>query len=211
MRARPSYRDDETYPVDENPRRDRLFHLVDKIRFLVALVNGSHSRFHPPQKVPLCRSQFMTSSIQAPAPVSVTLRLEKSSTEKAMNRFDGKAVQEDITQAQEKDAGRRKMERQEREQIEDRGFRTAESHSRRKSTEYQPASGGDYPPGTPGGPPPSQPQSENGRPYAPNCFSRPPSAARSYTQFETVKIQDMDDLVKVIPRMPAVLTTHDVH
>jgi len=45
----------------------------------------------------------------------------------------------------------------------------------------------------------------------PEGFSRPPNAAQSYTQFDTLKIQDMDDLMENMPRMPAVLTTHDVY
>jgi hypothetical protein len=45
----------------------------------------------------------------------------------------------------------------------------------------------------------------------PEGFSRPPNAAQSYTHFENLKIQDMDDLTETMPRMPAVLTTHDVY
>ena len=45
----------------------------------------------------------------------------------------------------------------------------------------------------------------------PEGFSRPPNAAQSYTQFDTLKLQDMDDLMDNMPRMPAVLTTHDVY
>ena len=45
----------------------------------------------------------------------------------------------------------------------------------------------------------------------PEGFSRPPSAAHSYTHFENLKIQDMDDLMQTMPRMPAVLSTHDVY
>ena len=59
--------------------------------------------------------------------------------------------------------------------------------------------------------PPPQPQSEQGMLPPPEGFSRPPNAAQSYTQFDTLKIQDMDDLMENIPRMPAVLTTHDVY
>ena len=60
-------------------------------------------------------------------------------------------------------------------------------------------------------PPPPQPHSEDGMLPPPEGFSRPPNAAQSYTQFETLKIQDMDDLLEIMPRMPAVLTTHDVY
>ena len=45
----------------------------------------------------------------------------------------------------------------------------------------------------------------------PEGFGRPPNAAQSYTHFENLKIQDMDDLTESMPRMPAVLTTHDVY
>ena len=45
----------------------------------------------------------------------------------------------------------------------------------------------------------------------PEGFSRPPNAAQSYTHFENLKVQDLDQLEKNIPRMPAVLTTHDVY
>jgi hypothetical protein len=45
----------------------------------------------------------------------------------------------------------------------------------------------------------------------PEGFSRPPNAAQSYTHFDNLKIQDLDDLERTMPRMPAVLTTHDVY
>ena len=45
----------------------------------------------------------------------------------------------------------------------------------------------------------------------PEGFSRPPNAAQSYTHFENIKVQDVDDLTETVPRMPAVLTTHDVY
>lgn len=45
----------------------------------------------------------------------------------------------------------------------------------------------------------------------PEGFSRPPSSAQSYTHFENFKVQDVDDLMQSMPRMPAVLTTHDVY
>lgn len=45
----------------------------------------------------------------------------------------------------------------------------------------------------------------------PEGFSRPPNAAQSYTHFENLKVQDVDDLTETMPRMPAVLTTHDVY
>ena len=61
-----------------------------------------------------------------------------------------------------------------------------------------------------GNQPPYQPQEEAMLP-PPEGFSRPPNAAQSYTYFENLKIQDLDELEKNMPRMPAVLTTHDVY
>ncbi|THH33761.1 hypothetical protein EUX98_g366 [Antrodiella citrinella] len=46
---------------------------------------------------------------------------------------------------------------------------------------------------------------------APEGFSRPPNLAQSYTPFDILKIQDMDDFFENIPRMPLVLVTHDVY
>ncbi|KAL6298737.1 hypothetical protein BKA93DRAFT_830439 [Sparassis latifolia] len=46
---------------------------------------------------------------------------------------------------------------------------------------------------------------------APEGFSRPPNLAQPYTHFEIMKIQDMDDFLEVIPRMPLVLVPHDVY
>lgn len=45
----------------------------------------------------------------------------------------------------------------------------------------------------------------------PDGFSRPANLAQSYTFFETMKIQDMDDFYNNIPRMPMVLVPHDVY
>lgn len=53
--------------------------------------------------------------------------------------------------------------------------------------------------------------SEGGRLAAPEGFSRPINAAQPYTPFETMKIQDMDDFIDHIPRMPLVLQPHDVY
>jgi len=60
--------------------------------------------------------------------------------------------------------------------------------------------------------PPLQPQHEEGMLPPPEGFSRPPNDGQSYTFFDTLKIRDMDDLIdsENMPRMPAVLTTHDV-
>ncbi|KAI0269190.1 hypothetical protein BC834DRAFT_616728 [Gloeopeniophorella convolvens] len=45
----------------------------------------------------------------------------------------------------------------------------------------------------------------------PDGFSRPANLAQSYTFFETMKIQDMDDFFENMPRMPMVLVPHDVY
>ncbi|KAJ7774237.1 hypothetical protein DFH07DRAFT_122666 [Mycena maculata] len=52
---------------------------------------------------------------------------------------------------------------------------------------------------------------DQGQLAAPDGFSRPINAAQAYTPFETMKIQDMDDLIQNAPRMPAVLQPHDVY
>ncbi|KAJ7095105.1 hypothetical protein B0H15DRAFT_946556 [Mycena belliarum] len=78
--------------------------------------------------------------------------------------------------------------------------------------------------GIPGGYPPGQAQApfptgmqmpdantgDQGQLAAPEGFSRPINAAQAYTPFETMKIQDMEDIQNA-PRMPAVLQTHDVY
>lgn len=46
---------------------------------------------------------------------------------------------------------------------------------------------------------------------APEGFSRPPNLAQPYTHFEIMKIQDMDEFLENIPRMPLVLVPHDVY
>lgn len=46
---------------------------------------------------------------------------------------------------------------------------------------------------------------------APPGFSRPINAAQPYTPFEAMKIQDMDDFLDNIPRMPLVMQTHDCY
>ncbi|KAJ6599357.1 hypothetical protein DFH09DRAFT_1022335 [Mycena vulgaris] len=52
---------------------------------------------------------------------------------------------------------------------------------------------------------------DQGQLAAPEGFSRPINAAQAFTPFETMKIQDMDDLIQNAPRMPAVLQPHDVY
>jgi hypothetical protein len=44
----------------------------------------------------------------------------------------------------------------------------------------------------------------------PEAFGRPVNAAQPYTPFETMKIQEMDSFLDIIPRMPLVLQPHDV-
>lgn len=45
---------------------------------------------------------------------------------------------------------------------------------------------------------------------SPDAFHRPINRAQTFTPFELMKIQDMDEFMDVIPRLPIVLTTHDV-
>lgn len=46
---------------------------------------------------------------------------------------------------------------------------------------------------------------------SPEAFNRPINRAYPFTPFEMAKIQDMDDFLDgIIPRLPIVLTTHDV-
>jgi len=45
----------------------------------------------------------------------------------------------------------------------------------------------------------------------PDGFSRPANLAQSYTFFEVMKIQDMDDFYETMPKMPKVLVPHDVY
>jgi hypothetical protein len=45
----------------------------------------------------------------------------------------------------------------------------------------------------------------------PDGFSRPANLAQSYTFFDTMKIQDMDDFYENMPKMPMVLVPHDVY
>ncbi|KAI0650113.1 hypothetical protein C8Q79DRAFT_367471 [Trametes meyenii] len=58
-----------------------------------------------------------------------------------------------------------------------------------------------------GGPAPDQSQMLT----VPEGFARPPNRAQPYTHFEIMKIQDLDDLLDMVPRMPAVLVPHDVY
>jgi len=45
----------------------------------------------------------------------------------------------------------------------------------------------------------------------PDAFTRPRNAALSYTPFETIRIQDMDEFERNLPKMPLVMQTHDVY
>ncbi|KZT72679.1 hypothetical protein DAEQUDRAFT_595388 [Daedalea quercina L-15889] len=70
--------------------------------------------------------------------------------------------------------------------------------------------------GAPGMPPasprmPLAPGEQSQMLSAPEGFARPPNLAQPYTHFEMMKIQDMDDFLEVIPRMPLVLVPHDVY
>lgn len=77
------------------------------------------------------------------------------------------------------------------------------------------ASGGYSAQGMPGGTSPRMPMAPGDQSQqmlsAPEGFSRPPNLAQPYTHFEMMKIQDMDDFLEVIPRMPLVLVPHDVY
>ncbi|KAH9850085.1 hypothetical protein C2E23DRAFT_887794 [Lenzites betulinus] len=55
------------------------------------------------------------------------------------------------------------------------------------------------------------PQQQASMLTVPEGFARPPNRAQPYTQFDIMKIQDMDEFLDVIPRMPAVLVPHDVY
>ncbi|KAJ7638584.1 hypothetical protein FB45DRAFT_903294 [Roridomyces roridus] len=66
---------------------------------------------------------------------------------------------------------------------------------------------GPYPPGMQN----PDPNVDQGQLAAPEGFSRPVNAAQAFTPFEPMKIQDMDELVQNVSRMPAVLGPHDVY
>jgi hypothetical protein len=55
----------------------------------------------------------------------------------------------------------------------------------------------------------AEPDGEAKQLPTPEGFSRPPNQSQSFTPFEPMKIQDMDEFFEVIPRMPLVLQTHD--
>jgi hypothetical protein len=44
----------------------------------------------------------------------------------------------------------------------------------------------------------------------PEGFSRPPNRSQPYTAFEPIKIQDLDEFIENVPRMPLALVSHDV-
>lgn len=78
------------------------------------------------------------------------------------------------------------------------------------------AAGGYGQPGMPGAASPRMPLGPGEQPHtpmlsAPEGFARPPNLAQPYTHFEMMKIQDMDDFLELIPRMPLVLVPHDVY
>jgi hypothetical protein len=45
---------------------------------------------------------------------------------------------------------------------------------------------------------------------APEAFSRPPNRSQPYTPFEPISLQELDNIVDHMPRMPLVLVPHDV-
>jgi len=46
---------------------------------------------------------------------------------------------------------------------------------------------------------------------APEAFSRPINAANPFTFFDMAKIQGMEEIYERAPKMPMVLTTHDIY
>jgi Domain of unknown function (DUF4646) len=58
----------------------------------------------------------------------------------------------------------------------------------------------------------NSPRTESHQLPAPEAFSRAINAANSYAPFDNMKVVDMDDLYEAkIPKMPIVLTTHDIY
>lgn len=58
----------------------------------------------------------------------------------------------------------------------------------------------------------NSPRAEPQQLPAPEAFSRAINAANSYAPFDSIKILDMDDLYEgKLPKMPIVLTTHDIY
>ena len=58
----------------------------------------------------------------------------------------------------------------------------------------------------------NSPRTESHQLPAPEAFSRAINAANSYAPFDNIKVIDMDDLHEAkIPKMPIVLTTHDIY
>ncbi|KAK2466451.1 hypothetical protein APHAL10511_002093 [Amanita phalloides] len=48
------------------------------------------------------------------------------------------------------------------------------------------------------------------QPALPECFSRAPNTTYSYPPFDPIKIQDMDEFLERLPKLPLVLQSHDV-
>jgi len=46
---------------------------------------------------------------------------------------------------------------------------------------------------------------------APEAFSRPINAANSFAHFDMAKVQDMEEIYERAPKMPMVLSTHDIY
>ncbi|KAI0309654.1 hypothetical protein OF83DRAFT_1179372 [Amylostereum chailletii] len=68
-----------------------------------------------------------------------------------------------------------------------------------------------YPPAQPVAAPVPYQHDQQQRLAPPDGFGRPPNLAQSYTYFETMKIQDMEDFYDNLPPMPLVLVPHDVY
>ncbi|PFH52626.1 hypothetical protein AMATHDRAFT_74099 [Amanita thiersii Skay4041] len=51
---------------------------------------------------------------------------------------------------------------------------------------------------------------KHNQPMLPESFSRPVNPSFPYAPFDTIKIQDMDDFLERLPKLPLVLSSHDV-
>jgi len=54
------------------------------------------------------------------------------------------------------------------------------------------------------------PDVSSGQPTVPESFSRPVNSTLPFPQFESIKIQDMDDFLERLPKLPLVMQPHDV-
>lgn len=63
----------------------------------------------------------------------------------------------------------------------------------------------------PGGMPlPPEASFDRHQPTIPDCFSRPLNTTHSYPAFDPIKIQEMDEFLERLPKLPLVLQSHDV-